>query len=135
VFDFPALKAFVSRPDFSMVFDAMHAVTGPYARAIFERELGARDGTVVNGKPLPDFGGGHPDPNLTYAHDLVELMWAPGAPVLGAASDGDGDRNMVLGSGFFVSPSDSVAMIAANAQDAIPYFRGGLKVGGGGVGG
>jgi phosphoglucomutase len=127
VFDFPALRAFVSRPDFSMTFDAMHAVTGPYAKAIFEGELGAKAGTVVNGTPLPDFGGGHPDPNLTYAHDLVEVMWADNAPALGAASDGDGDRNMVLGARHFVSPSDSVAMIAANAAACIPYFKGGLK--------
>ena len=81
-----------------------------------------------NGVPLEDFGGGHPDPNLTYAHDLVEIMWKADAPVLGAASDGDGDRNMVLGSSFFVTPSDSVAIIAANAQEAIPYFKDGLKV-------
>ena len=85
--------------------------------------------SIRNGVPLEDFGGGHPDPNLTYAHDLVEIMWGPQAPVLGAASDGDGDRNMVLGSHFFVTPSDSVAVIAANAQAAIPYFKGGLKVG------
>lgn len=126
VFDFPALEAFVSRPDFSMTFDSMHAVTGPYAKAIFEGELGAKAGTVVNGTPEPDFAGGHPDPNLTYAHDLVEVMWGPNAPALGAASDGDGDRNMVLGAKHFVSPSDSVAMIAAYAQ-CIPYFKGGLK--------
>jgi phosphoglucomutase len=126
VFDFPALRAFVSRPDFSMTFDSMHAVTGPYGKKIFEEELGAKEGTVVNGVPEPDFAGGHPDPNLTYAHDLVETMWAPNAPALGAASDGDGDRNMVLGAGFFVSPSDSVAMIAANAA-TIPWFKGGLK--------
>lgn len=127
VFDFGALKAFVSRPDFAMTFDSMHAVTGPYAKAIFEGELGAAPGTVVNGVALPDFGGGHPDPNLTYAHDLVERMWGPDAPALGAASDGDGDRNMVLGARHFVSPSDSVAMIAANAKECIPYFKGGLK--------
>jgi len=127
VFDFGMLKAFVSRPDFTMVFDAMHAVTGPYAKAIFVQELGAKPESIVNGTPLPDFGKGHPDPNLTYAHDLVELQWSDKAAVLGAASDGDGDRNMVLGNKFFVSPSDSVAMIAANAQAAIPYFKGGLK--------
>jgi phosphoglucomutase len=92
-------------------------------------ELGAAPGTVVNGTPEPDFAGGHPDPNLTYAHDLVEVMWGANAPVLGAASDGDGDRNMVLGARHFVSPSDSVAMIAANAKATIPYFKGGLKVG------
>jgi phosphoglucomutase len=78
--------------------------------------------------PLEDFGGGHPDPNLTYAHDLVETMWSDDAPDFGAASDGDGDRNMVLGNKFFVSPSDSVAIIAAYAQEAIPYFKDGLKV-------
>jgi len=127
VFDFDTLKAFVSRPDFSMVFDGMHAVTGPYAKKIFVEELGAKPESVVNGVPLEDFGGGHPDPNLTYAHDLVEIMNAPGAPMLGAASDGDGDRNMVLGPNFFVSPSDSVAMIAAYAQECIKYFKGGLK--------
>eukprot|EP00887_Chlorella_sp_A99_P006392 scaffold3.g6392.t1 len=90
-------------------------------------ELGASPSSIRNGTPLPDFGGGHPDPNLTYAHDLVEHMYGPDAAVLGAASDGDGDRNMVLGSSFFVTPSDSVAIIAANAQAAIPYFKGGLK--------
>ena len=76
---------------------------------------------------MPDFGGGHPDPNLTYAHELVDIMWADNAPQFGAASDGDGDRNMILGDHFFITPSDSVAMIAANA-DAIPYFKSGLKV-------
>jgi phosphoglucomutase len=127
VFDFPALKRFVARKGFGLRFDALHAVTGPYARRIFVEELGAPASAIVNGTPLPDFGGGHPDPNLTYAHDLVEAMAQPGAPPLGAASDGDGDRNMVLGPKFFVSPSDSVAMIAAGAQAAIPYFKGGLK--------
>jgi phosphoglucomutase len=127
VFDFSLLRTFVTRPDFSMTFDGMHAVTGPYATRILVQELGAPASSVVNGVPLPDFGGGHPDPNLTYAHDLVERMWAADAPVLGAASDGDGDRNMVLGARFFVSPSDSVAMIAANATACIPYFKGGLK--------
>ena len=176
MFDFPALRAFMSRPDFSFVFDALHAVTGAYAQPLFCDELGGKpvsgvgrvflqrtaalpslsasalhtawhrlpltflprpapppcpcpQESIRNGVPLEDFGGGHPDPNLTYAHDLVEIMWGPQAPVLGAASDGDGDRNMVLGSHFFVTPSDSVAVIAANAQAAIPYFKGGLKVG------
>lgn len=78
--------------------------------------------------PLEDFGGGHPDPNLTYAHELVEMQWGDHAADFGAASDGDGDRNMILGKGFFITPSDSVAMIAANAQDTIPYFKSGLKV-------
>eukprot|EP00878_Enallax_costatus_P002896 GHUV01003090.1.p1 GENE.GHUV01003090.1~~GHUV01003090.1.p1 ORF type:complete len:440 (+),score=170.70 GHUV01003090.1:566-1885(+) len=127
VFDFDMLKKFVTRPDFSMVFDSMHAVTGPYAKAIFVDQLGAKPDSIHNGTPLPDFGGGHPDPNLTYAHDLVELQWSDKGAMLGAASDGDGDRNMVLGKKFFVSPSDSVAMIAANAQACIPYFKGGLK--------
>jgi phosphoglucomutase len=127
VFDFDMLKKFVTRSDFSMVFDSMHAVTGPYAKAIFVDQLGAKPDSIHNGTPLPDFGGGHPDPNLTYAHDLVELQWSDKAAMLGAASDGDGDRNMVLGQKFFVSPSDSVAMIAANAQACIPYFKGGLK--------
>ncbi|KAL4859281.1 Phosphoglucomutase [Chlorella vulgaris] len=127
VFDFPALRAFMTRPDFSLVFDAMHAVTGAYANPLFVGELGGKPDSIRNGVPLEDFGGGHPDPNLTYAHDLVELMWSDAAPVLGAASDGDGDRNMVLGSHFFVTPSDSVAVIAANAQAAIPYFKDGLK--------
>ena len=81
-----------------------------------------------NGVPLEDFGGGHPDPNLTYAHELVELQWSDKATDFGAASDGDGDRNMILGKAFFITPSDSVAIIAANAQEAIPYFKTGLKV-------
>ena len=81
-----------------------------------------------NGVPLEDFGGGHPDPNLTYAHELVELQWSDKATDFGAASDGDGDRNMILGNAFFITPSDSVAIIAANAQEAIPYFKKGLKV-------
>ena len=84
-----------------------------------------------HGTPKEDFGGGHPDPNLTYAHDLVDIMWGEGAPDFGAASDGDGDRNMILGTKFFINPSDSVAIIAANAQQCIPYFKSGLKVGGG----
>eukprot|EP00208_Stichococcus_sp_RCC1054_P002668 CAMPEP_0206134820 /NCGR_PEP_ID=MMETSP1473-20131121/224_1 /ASSEMBLY_ACC=CAM_ASM_001109 /TAXON_ID=1461547 /ORGANISM="Stichococcus sp, Strain RCC1054" /LENGTH=557 /DNA_ID=CAMNT_0053526443 /DNA_START=244 /DNA_END=1917 /DNA_ORIENTATION=- len=127
VFDFPALKALVSRSDFPIVFDAMNAVTGAYANPILVNELGASPDSVMNGTPKEDFGGGHPDPNLTYAHELVELMWKDDAPVLGAASDGDGDRNMILGKQFFVNPSDSLAIIAANAQATIPYFKGGLK--------
>jgi len=128
VFDFPALKAFISRPDFSMKFDAMHAVTGAYAPKIFCELLGAPESAIVNCGVLEDFGGGHPDPNLTYAKELVDVMFAgDSAPDFGAASDGDGDRNMILGKNFFVSPSDSVAMIAANAQECIPYFKSGLK--------
>jgi phosphoglucomutase len=124
LFDFDALRALIGGGRFRMLFDAMHAVTGPYAREILERRLGAPNGTVMNGEPLPDFGGGHPDPNLTYAHDLVEAMRGPNAPDFGAASDGDGDRNMVLGRNFFVTPSDSLAVLAANATLAPGYARG-----------
>lgn len=127
VFDFDALKAFMQRSDFRFVFDAMHAVTGAYAGPLFEDELGASKGCVRNGIPLPDFGGGHPDPNLTYAKELVSIMFGSDAPDFGAASDGDGDRNMILGNNFFVTPSDSVAIIAANAAESIPYFKNGLK--------
>ena len=99
-----------------------------YAKPIFVDALGADPKSIVNGTPLEVFGGGHPDPNLTYAHELVETMWSgENAPAFGAASDGDGDRNMVLGKGFFVSPADSVAVIAARAQSSIPYFKSGLK--------
>ena len=124
LFDFEALHALLAGGHFRMLFDAMHAVTGPYAREILERRLGAPNGTVMNGEPLPDFGGGHPDPNLTYAHDLVEAMRGPNAPDFGAASDGDGDRNMILGRDFFVTPSDSLAVLAANATLAPGYSRG-----------
>jgi phosphoglucomutase len=125
LFDFDALRDLLTSGDFSMCFDAMHAVTGPYARAILEERLGAPEGTVINGVPLENFGGGHPDPNLTYAHDLVERMYGRDAPDFGAASDGDGDRNMILGQRFFVTPSDSVAVLAANAQ-RVPGYRDGL---------
>jgi len=108
-----------------MAFDAMHAVTGPYAKVIIEDMLGAPAGTVMNGETKEDFGGGHPDPNLTYAHELVEKMYGDDAPDFGAASDGDGDRNMILGSHFFVTPSDSLAVLAANA-DAAPGYQGGI---------
>eukprot|EP00955_Chlamydomonas_euryale_P063298 358619-Chlamydomonas_euryale.AAC.7 len=104
----------------------MHAVTGPYARRILVEELGAPESCLKDAVPSPDFNGGHPDPNLTYAHELVDIMWGDKAPAFGAASDGDGDRNMILGDHFFITPSDSVAMIAAN-YEAIPYFKGGLK--------
>jgi phosphoglucomutase len=125
VFDFDALRALVARPDFSMLFDAMHASTGEYARRILVGELFATSESVINGIPLEDFGGGHPDPNLTYAADLVDRLnptLNDDAPHFGAASDGDGDRNMILGRGMFVNPADSVAVIAANAVEAIPYF-------------
>lgn len=124
IFDFDAIRALFAR-GFRMTFDAMHAITGPYAIEILENRLGAAKGTVINGTPLPDFGGGHPDPNLTYAHDLVAQLFGEDAPDFGAASDGDGDRNMILGSGFFVTPSDSLAVMAANAM-LVPAYRGGL---------
>lgn len=124
LFDFDRLRALLSGGRFRLLFDAMHAVTGPYAHEILERRLGAPNGAVMNGTPLPDFGGGHPDPNLTYARDLVEAMRGPGAPDFGAASDGDGDRNMILGRDFFVTPSDSLAVLAANATLVPGYAQG-----------
>jgi phosphoglucomutase len=125
LFDFGAIRALFASGRFRICYDAMHAVTGPYAHEILERRLGAPEGSIINGVPLPDFGGGHPDPNLTYAHDLVSRMREPNAPDFGAASDADGDRNMVLGSNFFVTPSDSLAVLAANATLA-PGYAGGL---------
>jgi len=110
----------------TMAFDAMHAVTGPYATEILESRLGFQAGTVRNGVPLEDFGGHHPDPNLVHAKALYDLMMAPNAPDLGAASDGDGDRNLIIGKGLFITPSDSLAMLAANAHLA-PGYAGGLK--------
>ena len=123
LFDFAAIRQLLSS-GFRLKFDAMHAVTGPYARAILVDALGASPDDVMNAEPLPDFGGGHPDPNLTYAHDLVEIMYGGNAPDFGAASDGDGDRNMILGRHFFVTPSDSLALIAANARLAPGYTQG-----------
>ncbi|KAF9668289.1 hypothetical protein SADUNF_Sadunf15G0113400 [Salix dunnii] len=128
VFDLELIKSLLSRSDFRFIFDAMHAVTGAYAKPIFVDKLGASPESISNGVPLEDFGRGHPDPNLTYAKDLVNIMYGENGPDFGAASDGDGDRNMILGRGFFVTPSDSVAIIAANAQEAIPYFTSGPKV-------
>ncbi|MES2017133.1 MAG: alpha-D-glucose phosphate-specific phosphoglucomutase [Pseudomonadota bacterium] len=125
LFDFDAIKALFAS-GFTMRFDAMSAVSGPYAHAILETMLGARPGTVVNGVPLPDFGGHHPDPNPVNAFELIECMAAPDAPDFGAASDGDGDRNMIVGRGFAVTPSDSLAIIAANARVA-PGYRDGIK--------
>ncbi|MCP5367213.1 MAG: alpha-D-glucose phosphate-specific phosphoglucomutase [Hyphomicrobiales bacterium] len=124
IFDFDALAALLGG-DFRMIFDAMHAVTGPYAKAILEDRLGAPAGTVINGTPLEDFGGGHPDPNLAHAEELVAALFGDGAPDFGAASDGDGDRNMILGRDFFVTPSDSLAVLAANAALA-PGYRDGI---------
>jgi len=124
LFDFAAIRALL-KGGFRIKFDAMHAVTGPYAREIFVERLGAPADSVMNAEPLPDFGGGHPDPNLTYAHELVEALYGDEAPDFGAASDGDGDRNMILGRRFFVTPSDSLAVLAANAHLA-PGYRQGL---------
>ena len=125
LFDFEAIRV-LFRSGFRIVFDAMHAVTGPYATEILERRLGAPAGSVRNNVPLPDFGGHHPDPNLVHAKALYDLMMSPEAPDFGAASDGDGDRNLIIGRGLFVTPSDSLALLAANAHLA-PAYRGGLK--------
>ncbi|MBR2687896.1 MAG: alpha-D-glucose phosphate-specific phosphoglucomutase [Aquamicrobium sp.] len=125
LFDFDALRR-LFKSGFRMRFDAMHAVTGPYAKEILENQLGAAAGTCRNFKPLPDFGGHHPDPNLVHAKHLYDEMMGPDAPDFGAASDGDGDRNLIIGKGIFVTPSDSVAMLAANAHLA-PGYKDGLK--------
>jgi phosphoglucomutase len=126
LFDFPLIRSAVSQ-GLSMAFDAMHAVTGPYAHEILEGRLGFAPGTVRNGTPLEDFGHHHPDPNLVHARVLYDLMMDPEmAPAIGAASDGDGDRNLIIGKGRFITPSDSLAMLAANAHFA-PAYAGGLK--------
>jgi phosphoglucomutase len=123
LFDFDAIRALFAS-GFRMHYDALHAVTGPYAHAIFEDELKSGAGTVVNGTPLPDFGGHHPDPNPTYAKDLYDFMMSANAPDFGGASDGDGDRNMILGRGVYVTPSDSLALLSANAHCAPGYAKG-----------
>ena len=123
LFDFNAIKDLLAS-GFRMKFDAMHAVTGPYAQDIFITRLSAPADSIMNCVPLLDFGGGHPDPNLTYAHELVDIIYGENAPDFGAASDGDGDRNMILGKGFFVTPSDSLALIAANAKMVKGYAKG-----------
>ncbi len=123
LFDFPAIAKMFAE-GFRMRFDAMHAVTGPYAHRILEDMLGAPKGTVINGTPSPDFGGGHPDPNLVYAKDLYDLMMTDDGPDFGAASDGDGDRNLIIGKKRFVTPSDSLALLAANAPLAPGYANG-----------
>lgn len=123
LFDFPAIAA-MFKCGFRMRMDSMCAVTGPYAVEILENRLGAATGTCVNATPLPDFGGMHPDPNPTWAKALMDEMFGPDAPDFGAASDGDGDRNMVVGAGAYVSPSDSLAVLAANAHLAPGYARG-----------
>ncbi|NEO55448.1 MAG: alpha-D-glucose phosphate-specific phosphoglucomutase [Okeania sp. SIO3B5] len=125
LFDFAKISELLKSGQFRMCMDSLHAVTGGYAKDIFEQRLGAPAGTVQNGIPLEDFGGGHPDPNLVYAHDLVEVMFGDNAPDFGAASDGDGDRNMILGKNFFVTPSDSLAVLAANAK-LVPGYSSGL---------
>ena len=125
LFDFERLAELLTSTSFKMRFDAMHAITGPYARAILEERLGAPVGTVINGKPLPDFGGAKPDPNLVRSRSLVDFMFGQDAVNFAAASDGDGDRNMILGRKMFVTPSDSLAVLAANAHVA-PGYSGGL---------
>ncbi|MEI7455559.1 MAG: alpha-D-glucose phosphate-specific phosphoglucomutase [Nitrosomonadales bacterium] len=124
LFDFNAIRTLIAG-GFRIKFDAMHAVNGPYAREIFLNRLGAPADSIMNCVPLPDFGNGHPDPNLTYAHELVEILYGDNAPDFGAASDGDGDRNMILGRHFFVNPSDSLAILTANAK-LVPGYREGL---------
>ena len=123
LFDFDSISALI-RNDFPLAFDAMHAVTGPYAKSLLEEVLGAPAGSVRNGTPLEDFGGGHPDPNLTYAHELANLLMKGDAYQFGAACDGDGDRNMILGNRCFVNPSDSLAVLTANATLAPGYASG-----------
>lgn len=125
LFDFNAIRAMIAG-GFTLRFDAMCAVTGPYAVEILERRLGAAPGSVVNAVPLPDFGGMHPDPNPTWAHDLYDTLMADDGPDFGAASDGDGDRNMIMGRGIYVNPSDSLAVLAAQAHLA-PGYATGLK--------
>ncbi|XP_052881005.1 phosphoglucomutase, cytoplasmic-like isoform X3 [Gossypium arboreum] len=133
IFDFELICKLLSSSKFTFCYDALHGVAGAYAHRIFVEELGAQESSLLNCVPKEDFGGGHPDPNLTYAKELVARMGlgksdsAVDPPEFGAAADGDADRNMILGKRFFVTPSDSVAIIAANAVDAIPYFSSGLK--------
>lgn len=125
LFDFKSMRLLLANGQFRMCFDAMHAVTGPYAKEILENRLGAAAGTVINGVPLEDFGGGHPDPNLVHAHELVKLLNGDDPLDFGAASDGDGDRNMVHGKGFYLNPCDSLAVIAANAH-LVPAYSDGI---------
>ena len=127
LFDFELIRDLFKQNKLSICFDAMHAITGPYAKEILINRLGASVNSVINGTPLEDFAGGHPDPNLVHAHELVEIMRnTDSAPDLGAASDGDGDRNMVLGKHFFITPSDSLAVLAANAH-LLPGYKNGIK--------
>ena len=124
LFDFDAIRT-LFKSGFKFKFDAMHAITGPYAKDLLVDVLCASQDSLMNCEPMTDFGGGHPDPNLTYAHELVEILYGEQAPSFGAASDGDGDRNMILGNHFFVTPCDSLAIIAANAH-LIPAYKNGL---------
>lgn len=127
IFDFPLIKSFLQSGSFSVLFDALHGVTGPYGRSLFVEHFGLPEASIQNCTPSQDFGGGHPDPNLTYAKSLVDAVESKNIS-FGAASDGDGDRNMIIGKGAFVNPSDSVAIIADWADRAIPYFKkGGVK--------
>jgi len=125
LFDFDRIRDYIQSSGFQFCFDAMHAVTGPYAVELFEKRLQAAEGSVIRSIPLADFGGGHPDPNLAHARQLIEKMNAVDAPDFGAASDGDGDRNMILGHHFYVTPNDSLAILAANAT-LVPGYADGL---------
>jgi len=124
IFDFDLIKQSIAAGLITLRFDAMHAITGPYAKQILEGALGAAPGSVFNAVPLEDFGGGHPDPNMAHAHELCEIMFGANPPTFGAASDGDGDRNMVMGANIFVTPSDSLAIMAANATLIPAYAKG-----------
>lgn len=126
IFDFDLLKQSIGSGYLTLRFDAMHAITGPYAKYILEDVLGAAPGSVFNATPLEDFGGGHPDPNMAHAKELTQIMFSEQSPTFGAASDGDGDRNMIMGANVFVTPSDSLAIMAANAR-LIPAYRKGIS--------
>ena len=126
IFDFPLIKSAIEAKEITLCFDAMHAITGPYGQRILVDILGAPQTSLINSEPKEDFGGGHPDPNLTYAKALADLMFTDEAPTIGAASDGDGDRNMIVGKNIFVTPSDSLAIMAANAE-LIPGYSQGLS--------
>jgi len=124
IFDFELIRQSIAAGLITLRFDAMHAITGPYAKHILEQVLGAAPGSVFNAIPLEDFGGGHPDPNMAHAHELTEIMFGENPPTFGAASDGDGDRNMIMGANIFVTPSDSLAIMAANARLIPAYAKG-----------
>ncbi len=126
IFDFALIKTAIANQEITLCFDAMHAITGPYAQRILVDMLGAPQDSIINAEPKEDFGGGHPDPNLAHAKTLSKLMFSEQSPTFGAASDGDGDRNMILGKGIFITPSDSLAIMAANAQ-SIPGYKQGIS--------